>query len=347
MSYALPRFARMAALLLMAGLFYLPPAQAALVKIGVFSPEGFATGLQRWQPSADYLGRQIPAHRFQVLPYQDLGELEQDARRGKFDFVLTHPASFVQLEQQAGLLRLLTRRQRDDAQQHAHTAVVIFTRADNRPLQGLADLARTPFVTTRAQDYSSWQLVQLELERLGQDPDEAFSAVKFAGHSEAVLDAVMRGDYPAGAMAARDFDRFLRQGRISPQAVRILEASETPGFPFRYSGRLYPQWPLGVLPDTPAELRQAVQQNLLNLRDGHAALAAGQYAGWQPADNYHAVRPLLGKSLSRHVVERQLSVANLWLEQHRQTLLITLVFTLLAWLLIRLFAQQPQRLTRS
>ncbi|MDZ7805216.1 phosphate/phosphite/phosphonate ABC transporter substrate-binding protein [Thiohalophilus sp.] len=342
MQSSLPRFARTAALLLVAMLLCLQPAQAALVKIGVFSPEGFAAGMQRWQPSADYLAQQLPAHRFQVLPYQDLGELEQDARRGKFDFVLTHPASFVQLEQQAGLLRLLTRRHRDGAQQHAHAAVVIFTRADNRRIQGLADFARTPFVATRGQDYSSWQLVRLELQRLGQDPDHAFSGVTFAGHSEAVLDAVMRGDYPAGAMAARDFDRFLRQGRISPQAVRILEASETADFPFRFSGRLYPQWPLGVLPDTPAELRQAVQQSLLALPEGHAALQAGDYAGWQPADNYQAVRPILSKSLSRHVVERQLSVANLWLEQHRQTLLITLAFTLLAWLLVRLFGPAAQ-----
>lgn len=345
MQYALPRFARKATLLLVAGLLCLQPAQAALVKIGVFSPEGFATGMQRWQPSADYLGQQIPAHRFQVLPYQDLAELEEDTRRGKFDFVLTHPASFVQLEQQAGLIRLLTRRHRDGAQQHANAAVVIFTRADNR-IQGLADFARTPFVTTSAQDYSSWQLVQLELERLGQDPDHAFSRVTFAGQSEAVLDAVMGGNYPAGAMAARDFDRFLHQGRISPQAIRILEASETSGFPFRFSGRLYPQWPLGVLPDTPAELRQAVQHSLLSLPEGHAALEAGRYAGWQPADNYHAVRPLLSKSLSRHVVERQLSVANLWLEQHRQTLLVTLGGTLLVWLLIRLLGR-PRKLARS
>ncbi len=259
MQFTLPRFARTTALLLVAMLLCLQPAQAALVKIGVFSPEGFAIGMQRWQPSADYLAQQLPAHRFQVLPYQNLGELEQDARRGKFDFVLTHPASFVQLEQQAGLIRLLTRRHRDGAQQHANAAVVIFTRADNRPLQAVADLARTPFVTTTAQDYSSWQLVQLELARLGQDPEQAFAEVTFAGDSEAVLDAVMGGDYPAGAMAARDFDRFLRQGRITPQSVRILEAREAANFPYRFSGRLYPQWALGVLPDTPAELRQAVQ----------------------------------------------------------------------------------------
>ncbi len=46
------------------------------------------------------------------------------------------------------------------------------------------------------------------------------------------------------------------------------------------------------------------------------------------------------------MVDRQLSVANLWLEQHRQTLLLSLVFTLLVWLLIRLFAR-PHKLART
>ena len=323
------------------------PAQAGVVKIGVFSPEGFEAGIHRWQPSADYLAEQLPKHHFQVLPYQDLTELEQDARQGKFDFVLTQPASFVRLEQQAGLIRLLTRVQRDGEQQHARSAVVIFTRADNPRVRNIPDLLDAPFVTTARDDYSGWQLVQLELLRHRHDPDSAFSPVTFAGDAEGVLDGVMRGDYPAGAMGARDFDRFLRQGRIAPQAIRVLEAQETPDFPFRFSGTLYPQWPLGALPGTAAELRDGVTQALQRLPEGHSALQAGGYAGWQPADNYHAVRPLLEKSLTRHVVERQLNVANLWLKRNQPVLLISLAFTLLVWLLLRLFGHPrhalPQR----
>lgn len=329
--------------LLLAGGLFAQPVQAALVKIGVYSPEGFETGMQRWQPSADYLTRQLPQWQFQVLPYQDLAELEQDARRGKFDFVLTQPASFVRLEQQAGLLRLLTRIHGTANQPQHHSGMVVFTRADNARLQRLTDLADTPFVTTRAQDYSGWQLVQLELLRRQQDPDELFSAIEFAGNADAVLDAVMAGDYPAGAMAADEFDRLLREGRVSLPAVRVLEARHSSEFPFRYSGNLYPQWPLGALPDTPSDLRQAVMTRLQSLPANHRALQAGQYAGWQAADNYHMVRPLLEKSLTRHVVQRQLNVANLWLSRHQPALLLSLGASLLLWLLIRLTPSRAPR----
>lgn len=332
------------AILLLMAFVLVQPAHAALVKIGVFSPEGFEEGMHRWQPTANYLSQQQPQWRFQVLPYQDLAELEQDARQGKFDFVLTQPASFVRLEQQAGLLRLLTRVQRDAEQQHASSAVVVFTRADNGRIRTIPDMLDSTFITTAQDDYSGWQLVQLELLRRQYNPEQLLPQVTFVGTPQRVLDGVMRGDYPAGAMAADKFDRFLREGRITLESVRILDARQAEDYPFRYSGRLYPQWPLGALPDTSASLREAVARELQALPPRHAALQAGHYAGWIRAGNYHTVRPLLAKSLTRHVVDRQLSVANLWLAQNRPTLLISLLFTLMAWLLIRLVGQ-PRRFT--
>jgi len=320
---------------------------ASIIKIGVFSPDGFETGMYRWQPTADYLQSRIPEKRFQVLPYRELAELEQDAQRGKFDLVLTHPASYVRLEQQAGLVRLVSRAQQDQGQIHTHAATVIFTRADNDRLNRLADFTQTPFISTNEQDYSAWQLVQLELLRGQRDPTRAFSRVDFAGSAEGVLRGVMAGDYPAGAMAARDFDRFLRQGRITSQAVRILEENETPGFPFRYSGALYPQWPLGALPDTSASLRSTVTEALLTMPAGHSAGQAGEYAGWVESAHYQAVRPLLDKSLTQHMVERQLTVANLWLQQNRRSVLISVGATLFVWLLLRLLAHLPRSRLRT
>jgi ABC-type phosphate/phosphonate transport system substrate-binding protein len=335
-----------AVLLFVALVLLAQPAQAALVKIGVFSPEGFEAGMHRWQPTANYLSRQHSKWHFQVLPYQNLDELEQDALRGKFDFVLTQPASFVRLQQQAGLLRLLTRRQSNNDLTYTRSAVVIFTRADNQHLRQISDLGQSRLITTTQYDYSSWQLVQLELLRRQLDPDDLQYRATFAGDAPRVLAGVMGGEYPVGAMAARDFDRFLREGRITPEAVHILDARQSADFPFRYSGNLYPEWPLGALPDTPLQLREAVVMSLQSLPERHDALQAGEYAGWAQANNYHTVRPLLEKSLTRHVVERQLSVANLWLSQHRLSLLVSLVFTLTVWLLLRLFSSTRPVLSR-
>jgi hypothetical protein len=41
-----------------------------------------------------------------------------------------------------------------------------------------------------------------------------------------------------------------------------------------------------------------------------------------------------------------LSVANLWLSQHRLSLLVSLVFTLTVWLLLRLFSSTRPVLSR-
>jgi ABC-type phosphate/phosphonate transport system substrate-binding protein len=318
---------------------------ADIVKIGVFSPGGFESGMHRWQPTATYLENRLPHHRFQMLPYRNLQELEQDALRGKFDFILTQPASFVKLEQQVGLLRLLTLQQQDASIRHANTATVIFTRADHTELKSLSDFNQTRFVTTRPQDFSGWQLARLELLRHHQDPEKAFSKLEFAGDAEAVLRGVMEGNYDAGAMSARQFDRFLRLRRITPQAVHILEQQQRPDFPFRYSGSLYPDWPLGGMPATSASLQQQVVQALLEIPQHHPALQAGDYAGWTTARDYRTVRPLLDKSLAQQLTDRQLEEASLWLEQHRPWFLISLVISLFAWLLVRLITRPkaPQK----
>jgi len=321
------------------------PALADIVKIGVFSPDGFESGMHRWQPTASYLENQMPQHRFMMLPYRNLQELEQDALRGKFDFILTQPASFVKLEQQVGLLRLLTLQQQDASIRHANTATVIFTRADNTELKSITDLNQIRFITTRKQDFSGWQLARLELLRHRQDPEKAFSRLDFAGNAEAVLRGVMEGDYDAGAMSARQFDRFLHQSRITPQAVHILEQQQRPDFPFRYSGSLYPDWPLGGMPATSASLQKQVVHALLKIPQHHPALQAGNYAGWTTAEDYHTVRPLLDKSLAQQLTDRQLDEASLWLEQHRLWFLVSLAISLFVWLMVRLLARpkDPQK----
>ena len=326
-------------LLLLAFGLLAQPSLAGVIKIGVFSPTGFEAGIHRWQPTADYLASRVPGHIFQILPYRQLPELEQDARRGKFDFVLTQPASFVQLEQQAGLIRLLTRQQQDGAIRHAHTATVIFTRADTTGLKNIQDFKQIKFITTSEQDFSGWQAARLELVSHHKLPASAFSRLEFAGDAEGVLRGVMEARFEVGAMSARDFDHFLRQGIISDEAISILHRQEQPDYPFAYSGRLYPHWPLGAVPATPVALQQAVVEALLALPIDHPALQAGQYAGWTTPRDYRAVRPLLDKSLAEQVVGGQLVVASLWLEQYRTWLLLGLILSLSLWLLVRLFGR--------
>ncbi len=308
------------------------PLLANVIKIGVFSPSGFEDGMHRWQPTASYLESQLPQHLFQMLPYRNLQELEQDAVRGKFDFILTHPASFVKLEQQAGLIRLLTRQQQEKSLRHAHTATVIFTRADNKIIKKIKDFKQIRFITTEANDFSGWQLTRLELLHHQLDPKTAFSRLEFAGDAEGTLRGVMEGDYDAGAMSARKFDRFLQQGVITPEAVQILEQQQSADFPYNYTCSLYPHWPLGTMPGTSTSIQNQVIHALLNMPENHPALQAGNYAGWTQPQDYRAVRPLLDKSLAQHVVDHQLAVAGMWLQQNERWLLASLAFSLFLWL---------------
>lgn len=63
-------------------------ANAEVVKIAVFSPQGFHLSMKQWQETANYLSAKIPAHVFQVLPYSSYSDLETDMDKNKLDFLI-------------------------------------------------------------------------------------------------------------------------------------------------------------------------------------------------------------------------------------------------------------------
>ena len=56
-------------ILFLFGIFLTFPARAAELKIGVRSHSGIDKTISKWQPTADYLTRNIPKHRFVIVPY--------------------------------------------------------------------------------------------------------------------------------------------------------------------------------------------------------------------------------------------------------------------------------------
>ena len=56
------------------------PAQADIIKIGLRAHSGKEKGIEQWQPTADYLSRRIPEHKFVILPYDNLEALGEAAK---------------------------------------------------------------------------------------------------------------------------------------------------------------------------------------------------------------------------------------------------------------------------
>ncbi|MGD8526198.1 MAG: hypothetical protein PVJ63_08105 [Thioalkalispiraceae bacterium] len=72
-------------------------AHSEVIKIGVLSQQNFRSTMQGWATTSHYLGRQLPQHVFQILPYSRQADLVTDLARNKLDFLLTGKQPLTEL----------------------------------------------------------------------------------------------------------------------------------------------------------------------------------------------------------------------------------------------------------
>ncbi len=224
------------------------------VRIGLLAKRGSATDLALWQPTADYLSARLPDHRFRIVAL-DFTEIHDSVRSGRIDFVLANSAFYVEMEKLHGAYRISTLINRNLPGQPTTTfGGVIFCRADRADLQRLADLRDQRFMAVEARSFGGWIACWRELHRQSIDPLRFFASLDYGNTHDAVVLAVQGGRVDAGTVRTDTLERMAEAGTIRMEEFRILDERRIPGFPFRLSTALYPEWPMAALPATPAEL---------------------------------------------------------------------------------------------
>ena len=110
-----------------------------LIKIGVLAFRGTDKALSRWQKTAEYLSKELPAYHFKISPY-DLPRLTRAVKNNEVSFVLTNSGHYVLLESKYGLSRIVTLQRKFNGKINTRFGAVIFTRADNKEIYTIKDL---------------------------------------------------------------------------------------------------------------------------------------------------------------------------------------------------------------
>lgn len=266
-------------------------------KIVVRAHHGIAVAFKQWQPTLDIISKQIPEHTFNLLPVVSLNEITQLAGKNKFDFVLTNPSSYVELEQlyAARALATLNNKRADTAQ--ARFGSVIFTHASNVDIVRLNDLQDKTLMAVSEPAFGGWRVAWLEMLDNGFDPYRELKALKFAESKTQpeVVWAVRDSLVDAGVVRTDLLERLETSGKIDMRYFRVINNQEHKGFPFFISTKLYPEWAFAAMKSVPAELSQQVSKILLAIPAKSAAAKAGKYVGWLPPKDYNRVRKLMKK----------------------------------------------------
>ncbi len=267
------------------------------VRIGVLAKRGAERCLLKWGPTAEYLTAEIPGYTFSIVPL-GYDEIAPAVERGEVDFVLANPACYVLVEHDYGARRVATLINLRLGQGHTEYAGTLFTRADRKDIERIADLEGKTFMAADEHSFGGWHMVWRKLKQKGFDPHRDFADLRFGGTHDAVVYAVRDGEVDAGSVRSDTLEHMAMEGKVRLEDFRIIGAHENVfeglgKVSFLHSTRHYPEWPLAAVGNASDKLAEKVAVALFGMpRDSPAAQAA-RYMGWAIPADYTTVKECL------------------------------------------------------
>lgn len=267
---------------------------AETIKIGLRAHHGIEKSMSQWKPTADFLSKQIPEHKFVMIPFIGIDELMQEAAKNKFDFVLTNPSSYVELELSVGASSILTLRNKRQEKPYTKFGSVIFTHKNNKNINEISDLKGKTIVAVSKPAFGGWRVAKRELMKAGFTAKELENQVRFSGGiQQDVVSIVGLGNADVGVVRTDMLERMAASGLIKLDDFKIINTKLAENFPFARSTQLYPEWPLAKMNKTSSALSKKVALALLTMTSENSAAIAGKYIGWTVSEDYQPVHNLM------------------------------------------------------
>lgn len=266
-------------------------AAAESYKIGVLAKRGPVKALKQWKATGDYLTAKISGKTFEIVPL-DFDAVNPAIEKGEVDFFLVNSSMFVTAQVKYGATPIATMINSRQGQPLKSFGGVILTSVDKEDINSLADLKGKSFMAVKASSFGGWQMAYKEMLNGGIDPQKEFASLKFAGKHDNVVLAVQNGAVDAGTVRTDTLERMAAEGSVDMEEFKIINKKDHDGFPFVCSSALYPEWPLGKVKSTPAEVAERVVDALKQMQPDDPAAQAAKVVGWTDALDYGPVEDL-------------------------------------------------------
>ena len=268
-------------------------ADDQLVRIGVLAHRGTDVAQSTWTPLINYLQKEIPGHRFQLVPLY-LSETYPLVSAAKLDFILTNSGNYVDLRKNYGITALATLNKRYEERELNRFGAVVFARADQYNIRTLRDLRGKVFMGVNPGAFGGFQMAWRELKRVGVDPFTDLRELKFSGYPQSkVVFSVRDGLADAGTVRTGILESLAAKGKIKLSDFRILNRHSGGTFPFLLSTTLFPEWPFSRLAHTDDTLASQVKDALLAVPTAILAGNEPMLSSWGEPANYQPVDDLM------------------------------------------------------
>lgn len=260
-------------------------------KIGVLAKNGPVKAMKMWKATGEYLSAKISGKTFEVVPL-DFEAVNPAIESGKVAFFLVNSSMFITTKVKYGASAVATMINSRQGQPLKSFGGVIFTAADNKNINSLADLKGKTFMAVKKSSFGGWQMAYKEMLDAGIDPGKDLAKLEFGGKHDNVALAVQNGAVQAGTVRTDTLERMAAADTIDMEEFKIIAKKSPPDFPFVCSTALYPEWPLAKTQNTPDAVVQEVVKALKLLKPEDPAAKNGKIVGWTDALDYGPVEEL-------------------------------------------------------
>ena len=269
-------------------------AYAKDIRIAIRAHQGSAKAISLWQATADHLTKHIPEHRFVLVPFENIGVMNQAISRGEYQVSFANPSSVVEYQLLYAFEPVVSLVNKRQGQGYSKFGSVIFTRADRTDINKLEDLKNQSIISVDELAFGGWRVAWKEFLDNGVNPYDYFNVVKFAGGSQQdVVYAIRDKKDDVGVVRTDMLERLSKSGKINLDDFKVIGQKKTDGFPFLHSTVLYPEWAISLSKNVDAELKNKIISSLLMIAEDDVAAINGMYVKWIPALDYSSVNDLL------------------------------------------------------
>ena len=268
-------------------------AQGPDITFAVLSYRPKPVTQKQWEPLVDYLNQALPGMHVSVRVL-NFPELEQAVNRGEIDVVLTNSVHYVQLSHRHGLDSPIATLVNQHGEVALHTfGSVVLVLASRQDLRTLEDLRGKRIATPGVKSFGGYLMAAYELQQAGLPQPTGRQLLETGMPHDTAVEALLAGKADAAFVRTSVLERMEAEGRVHPGQLRVIHPQTVAGFPLALSTRLYPEWPVAVLPHVDKQVAGKIAAALLTLpHQGVVARQAGIH-GFSVPTNYQGVVEVL------------------------------------------------------
>ena len=277
-------------------LFLLPVALLAEhhtpLKLGVLAYRPKQQVLKQWQPIADYL--QTSLARSVELAVYNHTEIEQAVEQRNIDLIITTANQFILLQQTYNLSSPLATLIMHEGSYHTNSyGSIIFTRMDRNDINALQDLIDKRIAAVSLRAFGGYQIPSYELVEAGLPVPSGDRLLITGQPQDNVIRAVLDGRADVGFVRAGLLETLAGEGKLDLSQFKIINQQQLPDFPYVVSTRLYPEWPVAIMPHIDPVLASRLAATLYLMPDDTLEGSDLNLHGFGIPANYDVVEKLL------------------------------------------------------